>query len=277
VTRNSVSLQQVGAAVQAVRQQAPLVQCLTNDVAMDIAANAVLAVGASPAMVSDPAEAGEFARIASAVTVNTGTPHPRLVEGMQLAVAAAAAGHTPWVLDPVAVGATSLRNSVCAELAAHRPSVVRANASEVLALAAVLGIESATGRGKGVDAGDDVEDARPAANALARKLDTVVAVTGAVDLVTDGTREVRIVGGHPLMPRVTATGCALTAVTGAYVAVAADAFAGAVAALAVFAAAGARAGERAAGPGSFRVALLDELHGLDPAALAGGASIEVVA
>jgi len=277
VTTQAVpSTELVADALAEVRRQAPLVQCITNDVAMDIAANAVLAVGASPAMVSDPGEAAEFARIASALTVNIGTPHPRVVEGMTAAAAAAREAGRPWVLDPVAVGATALRNEICAALAAHRPDVVRANASEVLALAKLLGIATGAGRGRGVDAGDAVNEAVEAARGLARRLGSVVAVTGAVDLVTDGEREVRVEGGHPLMARVTATGCALTAVTGAFAATS-GAFAGTVAACAVFAAAGTRAGAVAQGPGSLRVALLDELYSLDPTRIAGGVRVEEVA
>jgi hydroxyethylthiazole kinase len=276
-TQAILTTEHVAAALEEVRRQAPLVQCITNDVAMDIAANAVLAVGASPAMVSDPGEAAEFARIASALTVNIGTPHPRLVEGMQVAAAAAAEVGRPWVLDPVAVGATALRNEICGDLVARRPAVIRANASEVLALSTLLGLTVATGRGRGVDAGDTVDDAVGAARVLARRLGAVVAVTGAVDVVTDGTQEVRLTGGHPLMARVTATGCALTAVTGAFVAAADDAFTGAVAACAVFAAAGTYAGAAARGPGSLRTALLDELATLDGDRISGGVRVEEVA
>lgn len=276
-TQTVTSTSSAAEILEAVRRQMPLVQCITNDVAMDIAANAVLAVGASPAMVSDPAEAGEFARIARALTINIGTPHPRLVEGMQVAASAAREAGRPWVLDPVAVGVTALRNEICADLVTHRPDVIRANASEVLALAKVLGIATTAARGIGVDAGDTVDDAVEAARALARRLGAVVAVTGAVDVVTDGEREVRLTGGHPLMARVTATGCALTAVTGAFVAAAGDPFAGAVAACATFAAAGTHAGSAARGPGSLRTALLDELSTLDADRIASGVRVEEVA
>ncbi|RZS87038.1 hydroxyethylthiazole kinase [Motilibacter rhizosphaerae] len=259
----------------AVREQGPLVQCITNYVAMDLAANALLAVGASPAMVSDPAESAEFAGIAAALTVNTGTPSPRWVEGMQVAADAAVAAGRPWVLDPVAVGATALRNEICTDLLARRPSVVRGNASEVLALAGLAGVASSGGQGRGVDAGDSVDAALEAARGLAVRSGAVVVVTGPTDLVTDGERLVRITGGSPLMARITATGCALTAVTGAYAAVG-GAFDGAVAACAVFAAAGGRAAQGVRGPGSLRVALLDELHLLDQDSFTG-VEIEEVA
>src|SRR5699024_11868780 len=93
----------------AVRAQSPLVQCITNYVSMDITANVLNAAGASPAMVHDVEEAGEFAALASAVVINIGTPSPPWVDGMRAAARSAADAGTPWVLDPVAVGATSYR------------------------------------------------------------------------------------------------------------------------------------------------------------------------
>ena len=246
--------------LRVVREQSPLVQCITNFVAMDLAANALLAVGASPAMVSDPAESGEFAAIAGALTVNIGTPSPRWVEGMQIAASAAVEHGRPWVLDPVAVGATALRNEICLDLLGRHPTIIRANASEVLALAQVAGLGGTAGSGRGVDSKDAVDDALDAAKSLADRYSCVVAVTGLVDVVTDGTRLGRVYGGSDLMPRVTATGCALTAVTGAFAVTAGDSFKAAVSACAVFAAAGVRAGRSAGGPGSWRWHFLDELH-----------------
>src|SRR4051794_23051576 len=159
-------LPDVARVLAAVRTAGPLVQCITNYVSMDIAANAVLAVGASPAMVHDPSESGEFAAIASALAINIGTPSPRWSDGMALAADAATAAGRPWVLDPVAVGATTLRNELSVDLLARRPSVIRANASEVLALAALTGAATRGGAGKGVDAGDSVDEAVEAARML---------------------------------------------------------------------------------------------------------------
>ncbi|NHC44684.1 hydroxyethylthiazole kinase [Motilibacter sp. K478] len=268
-----MGLPDVVRALDAVRAGAPLVQSITNYVSMDIAANAVLAVGASPAMVHDPSEAGEFAGIAAALSVNIGTPSPRWAEGMALAAEAAVAAGRPWVLDPVAVGATALRNELSADLLTRRPTVVRANASEVLALAALAGVDARRSAGKGVDSGDAVEDAVGAARGLAAQRGCVVVCTGEVDVVTDGDRVVRVEGGSALLPRVTAVGCSLTAVTAAFLAVEPDPLVAAVAACAVFAAAGTRAGRDARGPASLRTALLDELWALDAAGLADGALV----
>lgn len=247
-----------GLLLDQMRQSAPLVQCITNFVAMNIAANVLLAVGASPAMVHDQNEAAEFAAIAGAVTINIGTISPEWLDGMMLAARAAAAAGTPWVLDPVAHFATGYRRQSVERLMALRPTIVRGNASEIIALA---GGQSA---GQGADSRDGVEQAEASATTLAREHRTVIAVTGEIDFITDGDRAVRIEGGSPLMPRVTALGCSLTCLIGAFAAARPDEpFEAAVGALASFAVAGERAANLAAGPGSFSWRFLDALAELD--------------
>lgn len=242
----------------AVRRDAPLVQCLTNFVSMNTAANTLLAIGASPAMVHAAEEAPEFAAISGAVVINIGTLSAPWLDSMLRTAAAASQADTPWVLDPVAHHATAFRRDAVRRLLDLRPAVIRGNASEIIALG---GGQSAS---KGVDARDPVQQAEQAARELARARATVVAVTGEVDFVTDGQREVRVADGSPLMPQVTATGCALTAVVGAFAAVARDdAYTAAVAALSCFGIAGRRAGALAEGPGSFAWRFLDALAALE--------------
>jgi hydroxyethylthiazole kinase len=249
------------AASTALRDSAPLVHCLTNTVVQTITANALLAVGAAPAMVDEPAEAGEFAAIASAVLVNVGTVHQRTAEAMRLAARAAGESGRPWVLDPVAVGALTFRTELAADLVELRPSVVRGNASEVMALA------GAGKGGRGVDSTDAPDDALEAARELARRTGGVVAVSGPVDVVTDGERVVRVAGGSALLTRTTGAGCALGAICAAYVAVAGDLLSGTVAAHAHVALAAEAAAERADGPGTFAVRWLDALYAVDGDAL----------
>lgn len=251
--------------LQALRARRPLVHCITNFVSMEVTANALLALGASPAMVHAEEEVEDFQKVADALVVNIGTLSPAWVSAMELAAGKAAAQGKPWVFDPVAVGATPYRTRVAAELAHRRPTVIRANASELLALAGVAG-----GPTRGVDTSHASEDALQAARELARLLGSVVAVTGAVDLVTDGTRVLRVANGDPLMPRVTALGCALSAVVAAFLAVDDDPLEATVAALALFGIAGERAAARAGGPGTLRVLLMDELASLDRAATIEG-------
>jgi hydroxyethylthiazole kinase len=166
------------------------------------------------------------------------------------------------VLDPVGCGATPYRTQVAAELAALAPSVIRANAGEILSLAG-----QAEGAGKGVDSLARAEDATGAAMVLAQRTGAVVAVTGAIDYVSDGTDRVAIHAGHPLMPLSTALGCALSAVTAAFTAVRPP-YQAAIAALAVFGAAGAAAAQRCRGPGHLPAEICDALYLMDRATLA---------
>src|SRR5688572_25875065 len=212
------------AARAALRARTPLVHCLTNTVVQTITANALLAAGAAPAMVDAPEEAGDFAAVASAVLVNVGTVNARTAEAMRRAARSAGGAGTPWVLDPVAVGGLAYRTELAAELVELQPTVVRGNASEVMALA------GAGAGGRGVDSTAGADDAAPAAAALARRTGGVVAVSGEVDLVTDGRRIVRVGGGSPLLTRTTGAGCALGALVAAYVAATGDPLAGTVAA-----------------------------------------------
>lgn len=258
-----------GNLLREMREAAPLVQCITNYVAMNIAANVLLAAGASPAMVHAEEEAGEFAGFAGALTVNIGTASPQWIAGMKAAIGGATAARRPWVFDPVAHFATAYRRRATAELLALAPTVIRGNASEIISLA------GGTSSAKGVDSRDPVELAEEAANELAGRQACVVAVTGATDFVTDGRRAVRLSGGSALMPKVTALGCSLTCLVGAYVAIRPeDPLSATVAALAHFAVAGERAASGSDGPGSFGWRFVDALAALTPEALNGEARIE---
>jgi hydroxyethylthiazole kinase len=259
-----------GLSLERMRATAPLVHCITNYVAMNVMANVLLAVGATPAMVHAREEVAEFAALAQALSVNIGTLDPAWAEAMEAAAGVMVAEGRPWVLDPVGVGATRFRQDCCARLIALRPSVIRGNASEILALA---GLGSA---GRGPDAADPVEAAEAAARDLARRTAAVVAVSGAVDYVTDGDVAFRIANGHGLMPRVTALGCSLNGVIAAF-AVGQPPLPATVAAMACYGLAGERAAEQAggcaAGPGGFAAAFLDALHGLTPDEATAGARV----
>jgi hydroxyethylthiazole kinase len=254
--------------LQAMRAQKPLVHCITNFVAMNIAANVLLAAGASPAMVHAEEEAGEFAAISGALTINIGTLSSDWMRGMRAATIAANEAGRPWVLDPVAHYATRFRREAVQELLALRPTIIRGNASEIIALG------GGVSQGQGVDSRDPVEQAEASACLLARTRQTVVAVTGVVDFVTNGERACRIEGGSSWMPDVTALGCSLTCLVGAFAAVNPDVpFDAAVAALAMFAVAGEQAEANADGPGSFEWRFLDSLAAIDGNSLSKNARI----
>lgn len=255
-----------GTYLRQMRVTAPLVHNITNYVAMNIMANVLLSAGASPAMVHAREEVAEFAGLAQALTVNIGTLDPEWAEAMDIAARTMDAAGRPWVLDPVGVGATRFRQQACARLLALRPTVIRGNASEILALA---GLDA---QGRGVDAADPVAAAEAAARDLARRTGAVVAVSGPVDFVTDGGSAYRVSNGHDLMPCVTALGCSLNGVIAAFL-VGQDRLGATVAALAYFGLAGERAAKGAAGPGSFQTAFLDALQVLTPDDLRRGARV----
>jgi hydroxyethylthiazole kinase len=234
------------------RDLAPLTHCITNIVAANFTANVLLAVGASPAMVIAAEEVAEFAAIASGLLINVGTVTSEDARSMLLAAAAARESMTPWVLDPVAVGAVQYRTNVVKELLEHQPVIVRGNASEIIALT------GSAGGGKGVDSAADSTAAIPFAWELAKRSGAVVAISGVVDYITDGNNVVSVAGGSALMTKVTGVGCALGAVMAAFLSGAGPLRAAASASL-VFALAGERAAKVASRPGSFSVAFLDEL------------------
>ena len=260
------------------RERVPLVHNITNLVVANTTANALLAIGASPAMVEAAAEAGPFAAVADALVINLGTMTADRARGMEAAAAAARANGTPWVLDPVAVGALGFRSEVAVGLLLQQPQAIRGNASEILALEALsapgapLLSEPGSGSGRGVDSLHAPDAALDAARRLASRTGAAVTVSGAVDLVTDGNQVIRIRNGHPMMTRVTGLGCTATALIGACLAVA-DPLAASVHGTVLTALAGELAVERARGPGSLQMELLDALYRLDEATLLARALI----
>ncbi|HYO69838.1 MAG TPA: hydroxyethylthiazole kinase [Archangium sp.] len=254
-------------SLKAVRERSPLVHNITNYVVMNNTANALLAVGASPAMVHAREEVAEFAAISQALIVNIGTLSPEWVEGMRLAIQSARQSRVPWVLDPVGAGATRYRTTTAAELARQAPAVIRGNASEVLAVAGEAGAT------RGVDSTQSSEASLDAARRLASSLGTVVAVTGKTDYITDGNRVMAVDNGHPLMSRVTGMGCTASALVGAFLAVEPDAVLAASRALVVLGLAGELAAAQSKGPGSLQLHLLDVLHTLDEATVRARARV----
>jgi hydroxyethylthiazole kinase len=256
------------ASLQAIRQGAPLVHNITNFVAMEVVANCLLALGASPAMVQAEEEVEDFLRIADALVVNIGTLSSRQVVAMKRAAARARALGRPWVLDPVGAGATPYRTRAASELIELRPTVIRGNGSEILALAG-----AAAGPTRGVDSTQSADEAVEAAQQLAQTSGAVVAVTGGVDRITDGERWRKVGNGDPRMTKVTALGCAASAVIGAFLTVEADPLGAAASGLAIFGLAGERAAASAAGPGSLRWQIVDQLALLDEATVLAGVKI----
>ncbi|QKJ67786.1 hydroxyethylthiazole kinase [Deefgea piscis] len=254
--------------LERLRANTPLVHVLTNEVVQCFTANTLLAIGASPAMIVAEAEVADFAAIADALLINIGTVYPVRLQAMNLAIDAANAAATPWVLDPVAVGVLQYRRDAALAMLAKKPAAIRGNGSEILALAAALALNAeAIAGGKGVDSTMSSMSALSAAQQLARATGAIVAVTGATDYITDGEQTWAVPWGHPMMTRVVGTGCALSAVVAAFLADAPNRLNAVAAACAVMAIAGERAVECSDGPGTFVAPFLDALHVIHPVQL----------
>lgn len=252
-----------------VRSQRPLIHHISNFVVMNTTANITLCMGALPVMANAPLEVEEMVSAASALLLNLGTLWPEQVEAMLLAGRRANQRGIPIVLDPVGAGATRLRTESAHRLLKELSiAVVRGNLAEIAALA---GMEA---RMRGVESVGSAGDAALVACQFAKKFECVAAVTGPIDVVTDGARFLRIANGHPMMATVTGTGCMATSVVAACAAVENDAVIATASALAAYGLAGEVAAERAQGPGTFQVHLFDALAGLTEDALRAGMRID---
>jgi hydroxyethylthiazole kinase len=255
--------------LQKLRATRPLIHNITNYVVMNYTANALLSCGASPVMAHAVEEVEEMVSMAGALVLNIGTLTPAWIDAMLVAGKEANRIDIPVVLDPVGSGATKLRTRSAKRILEEvTVSVIRGNASEVLSLAET---ESGT---KGVDSVHSVEDVSEIAVGLANKLGLTLAITGQVDLITDGNRIYRVSNGHELMSRVTGTGCTASALVGAFLAVDRNVAHAATTALSYLGLAGERAAATATGPGSFQMAMLDALYTLKGKEMEKGAKIQ---
>lgn len=247
--------------INSLRNTNPLVFCLTNNVVTNFTANALLAAGASPAMTNLPGEAGPFAKVAAAMLVNLGTPSTEQFAAIDEAIAGAVSAQTPWVLDPVAVGALPVRTEYAQGIVADRPTVIRGNASEILALA---GHPSSA---EGIDAKDTVTAAIAAGRDLAERYGSIVAISGQADAIISTERTVLVHTNGIELTRITGGGCALGAFTAAALAASDNPFSAVLAAHAFYGRAAERAAATSLGPGSFAVEFLDALALTDPSEL----------
>uniref|UniRef100_A0A5B6YJS8 Hydroxyethylthiazole kinase n=1 Tax=Davidia involucrata TaxID=16924 RepID=A0A5B6YJS8_DAVIN len=244
-----------------VRQQSPLIQCITNFVSMDLMANTLLSAGASPAMIHSLEEIPDFTPHTHALCINVGTLTADWLPAMKSAAELANQLAKPWVFDPVAAGASSFRLKACLELVGLKPTVIRGNGSEIIALS-----KASVGPTKGVDSSHESTDVVEAAKSLAQASGCIVAVSGAVDVITDGQRVIGAQNGVAMMQKITATGCSVTALIAAFVAIdPLNAFEATASALSIFGIAGEIGMDMAKGPASLRMHLIDSLYGLDQA------------
>lgn len=250
-------LQQVCTCLQALKQKSPLVLNLTNYVVMQASANVLLAVGASPIMAHSRREIDDLMRLCSGVVFNIGTVDEIFYERLLVATTAANQHGHVVVLDPVGAGATPFRKDVSLALM-HKLDryIIRANASEVMTLAGFAC------QSRGVDALSQSKQAVEAAQALLNRDPSCLSViiSGATDWIVQPKKHYELAHGHPLMALVTGTGCALSALTAAFVAVGDTT---GLTAASLWSLAGELAARRTQSPGTFAVEMLDQLYQLD--------------
>ena len=253
---------EIARAFDAARSQNPLAPSITNTVTQDFVANAQLAVGGSAAMMYLADECESIVKIAPAFYINMGTAMPFYAETLPRAAKTCHETQKPWVLDPVGIGMSELRTKILLQLKDFKPSIVRGNASEIIALAKLWSlINVAGGQVRGVESTEKVSDAKIAAVALAKFTGGAVAVSGEEDLITDSKEVIMCTGGTELFTKITGSGCALGGVMAVYAAVTTPLIA-ALTATTVFNLAGSKATADANGPASFKVRFLDNLYNL---------------
>lgn len=245
-----------------VRKNVPLVHCITNYVTVNDVANALLACGGSPIMADDIGEVSDITSISNALVINIGTLNERTVRSMVKAGLTANEKNIPVVLDPVGAGASSLRNEAVKTLLSQvKFKVIRGNLSEMSFIAGL----SVSTRGVDSSEADSGNDAVSVAKTVADKYGCVAAITGAVDIITNGNDVAKISNGVPQMGKITGTGCMLSGVIGAYAGANDDTFSAVTDAVASMGIAGEMAFERCGslGTGSLHIGIIDTLSLID--------------
>lgn len=240
-----------------ISERPPLVHHITNVVTVNDCANATLSMGGKPVMADSPEEARDMAEMASSLVINIGTLSVSSNQAMIEAGEKATEKEIPIILDPVGAGATDFRTKQIQYLLKKtQPAVICGNMSEMLAIA---GLES---NGKGVDSGDRMEGARELAERLAKDYQTIIAITGPEDVISDGKQTYQLTNGNEWLSRVTGTGCMTTSLIGVFAGATQEYLTAAVAGVAVMGLAGETAFaslKEGEGIGTFKMRLFDAL------------------
>lgn len=275
-------------ALKNVKEKIPLTNCITNYVTINDCANAVLAIGGSPMMADDPEEIEDFVEIADTLVINIGKMSRNQIEAMIIGAEYGTKTNTPIVLDPVGVGVTSLRNKIVLKLIKESNiSAVRGNISEIKTIAKLIDLDEIRSLNKSVSKGVDVseDDETTKKNlksnakiikALAKKIDTVIIASGAIDIISDGKTVFACENGDSLMSKITGSGCMLSSIVGTFCG-ANDPFIGGIAATIAMGVAGEEAGKivrkEKSGTGTFRAKLIDYLYNMDEKLLLNGTKL----
>ena len=271
----------LGKCLENVRAQVPLVHNITNYVTVNDVANVLLACGGSPIMADEEEEVEDITTICGGLNINIGTLNKRTISGMLLAGKRAKELGHPILLDPVGAGASALRTNTAIELMEKlNPTVIRGNISEVKTLA------SGSGTTKGVDADvadavteESLDQAVTFVKSFAKQSGSIVAITGAIDLVSDGEKCYVIRNGRPEMGKITGTGCQLSGVMTAYITANPDnkleAAAAAVCVMGLAGEIGWSHMQKGDGNSTYRNRIIDAIYNMDACTLNEGAKYEI--
>lgn len=240
--------------VQSIQKNNPLILNLTNQVTMGWIANGLLSLGSSPIMTEAHQELEDLIRISNAVVINIGTLTDVFLTRCETACDIANRLNKPLIFDPVGAGASSYRTKACLNfIERFRFTAIRGNASEIMALA------GAAAQTKGVDSSEATENALESALTLAEKYQTTIAVSGKIDLIVSKGQTELIERGSALMPKVTGSGCLLTAVVAAFHTVCDASLKATTSAMLFYSVCGELAAKKSQGPGSFQTHFIDAL------------------
>jgi hydroxyethylthiazole kinase len=240
-----------------VRNISPLVHSITNYVVMNTTANAVLAIGASPIMAHAKSEVEEMVNISNSLVINIGTIDEYWEEAMLLAAKKANELHKPWILDPVGAGASSFRDSALSKILTFSPTVIRGNASEIIALSKTSNTIT-----KGVDSTAQSNEAIEAAKILMQNHKSIICISGETDIIINETQEIHLKNGDPMMTKVTGLGCTATALIGSFIGVIENKTEAVASAMSLLGIAGEIAAQQSAGPGRLQLNILDKLYNI---------------
>lgn len=250
-------------AVEEVRGTKPMAPSITNTVTVNLVANTQLAVGGAAAMAYLEDEVIGLASISESFYINLGTMFDFYMDTLAPLADYLEENNHKWVLDPVAAGLGEKRSQAINYFKDKRPTIIRANASEILAIAEMWGIaKNNKTKTRGVEAEDEVEEAKEAAIDIARLTGGVVAISGKVDLITDGKIIARSYGGSDMMESITGAGCSLGGVCAVFESVT-DSFTAALTATQVYNLAASIASKKAKGPASFQTEFIDTLYNIN--------------
>ena len=257
--------------IKTIKKESPLTHCITNFVTVNDCANAILAIGGSPIMSNEAQEAEELGNIINSLLINIGTLTENQIKAMEKASTHAKKINKPLVLDPVGAGVSQIRNQTTVNLIKNNtPSIIRGNLSEIKTIATLIGILEECNTTKGVDVAEDdkiteenLKDLGQLIKNIAQKLKTTIAVSGPIDIISNGEKTYYIRNGDKMMSQITGTGCMLGCLMASYSAIT-NPLEAAITATITLGIAGEISAEKSKVTGTFRTNLINELSTMNP-------------